>query len=138
YRDFAHAPSKLRATAEAAKQQFPGRRLVACLEIHTFSSLDPAFLKQYAHTFHAPDAAAVYYDPAVSRHKQLPVLDEAAIQTAFERADLRVFSDAAALRHWLEAQPWHDKNLLMMSSGTFGGLDLPALARTLTQPTHTP
>ena len=137
FKDFAHAPSKLRATCEAVREQYPDRRLVACLELHTFSSLNPDFLRQYAHTFHAPDVAVVFYNPHVSQHRRLPVLSEADIQTAFERADLRLFSDPAALDAWLRAEPWRQANLLMMSSGTFEGLDLTGLARHVTQ-TPTP
>ncbi|MFD1469656.1 UDP-N-acetylmuramate--L-alanine ligase [Hymenobacter caeli] len=128
YKDFAHAPSKLRATAGALKQQFPGRRLVACLELHTFSSLNPDFLPQYAHCFDAPDVAVVYFNPHVLEHKRLPPLPPAAVTAAFQRPDLRVITDSHELAEFLHAQPWADTNLLLMSSGTFDGLDLPALA----------
>ncbi|OUJ72869.1 UDP-N-acetylmuramate--L-alanine ligase [Hymenobacter crusticola] len=128
YKDFAHAPSKLKATATALKQQFPQRRLVACLELHTFSSLNPAFLPQYAHTFDAPDVAVVYFNPHVLEHKRLPPLAPEAVQTAFQRPDLKVFTDSQALADFLHQQPWNNANLLMMSSGTFDGLDLAKLA----------
>ena len=128
YKDFAHAPSKLRATARALKQQYPERRLVACLELHTFSSLNPAFLPQYAHCFDAPDVAVVYFNPHVLEHKRLPPLPPEAVQAAFQRPDLQVFTDSQALAEFLQAQQWADANLLLMTSGTFDGLDLPALA----------
>ncbi|RFP66543.1 peptidoglycan synthetase [Hymenobacter lapidiphilus] len=128
YKDFAHAPSKLKATATAFKKQFPKRRLVACLELHTFSSLNPEFLPQYAHTFDAPDVAVVYFNPAVLAHKRLPALPPEAVQAAFQRPDLRVFTDSRELADFLHAQNWADTNLLMMSSGTFDGLDLARLA----------
>lgn len=128
YKDFAHAPSKLKATATAFKKQFPQRRLVACLELHTFSSLNPEFLPQYAHTFDAPDVAAVYFNPQVLAHKRLPALPPEAVQAAFRRPDLRVFTDSRELADFLHAQNWADANLLMMSSGTFDGLDLGQLA----------
>ena len=128
YKDFAHAPSKLRATATAFKQQFPARRLVACLELHTFSSLNPAFLPQYAHCFDAPDVAVVYFNPQVLAHKHLPPLAAEAVAAAFARPDLRVFTDSAALAGFLRSQEWAETNLLLMSSGTFDGLDIPALA----------
>ena len=128
YKDFAHAPSKLKATATAFKKQFPQRKLVACLELHTFSSLNPAFLPQYAHTFDAPDVAVVYFNPHVLEHKRLPPLPPEAVQQAFQRPDLRVFTDSRELAAFLHAQSWHDTNLLMMSSGTFDGLDLGKLA----------
>ena len=128
YKDFAHSPSKLKATATALKQQFPKRRLVACLELHTFSSLNPAFLPQYAHTFDAPDVAVVYFNPHVLEHKRLPALPPEAVQQAFQRPNLQVFTDSKALAEFLHQQNWQDTNLLMMTSGTFDGLDLAALA----------
>ncbi|OWP63317.1 peptidoglycan synthetase [Hymenobacter amundsenii] len=133
YKDFAHAPSKLKATATAFKKQFPQRRLVACLELHTFSSLNPNFLPQYAHTFDAPDVAVVYFNPAVLAHKRLPALPPEAVQAAFQRPDLRVFTDSRELAAFLHGQDWQQANLLMMSSGTFDGLDLVALAETVVQ-----
>jgi UDP-N-acetylmuramate: L-alanyl-gamma-D-glutamyl-meso-diaminopimelate ligase len=132
YKDFAHAPSKLKATAAALKQQFPERRLVACLELHTFSSLNPAFLPQYAHCFDAPDVAVVYFNPQVLAHKRLPPLAAAAVAEAFQRPDIRVITDSAELAAFLRAQSWANTNLLLMSSGTFDGLDLAALATEIT------
>jgi len=134
YKDFAHAPSKLKATATAFKKQYPQRRLVACLELHTFSSLNPAFLPQYAHTFDAPDVAIVYFNPHVLEHKRLPALPPEAVQAAFQRPDLRVFTDSQALAEFLRQQNWQDTNLLMMTSGTFDGLDLSQLADEVTRP----
>jgi UDP-N-acetylmuramate: L-alanyl-gamma-D-glutamyl-meso-diaminopimelate ligase len=132
YKDFAHAPSKLRATAAALKKQFPERRLVACLELHTFSSLNPDFLPQYAHCFDAPDVAVVYFNPHVLEHKRLPPLAPEAVQQAFQRPDLRVFTDSQALAAFLHAQQWPHTNLLLMTSGTFDGLDLAELAAEVT------
>lgn len=132
YKDFAHAPSKLKATSAAFKRQFPERRLVACLELHTFSSLNPAFLPQYAGTFDAPDVAVVYFNPQVLAHKRLPPLSEQQVAEAFQRPDLRVFTDSRQLAAFLHEQNWHNANLLMMTSGTFDGLDLKALAAEVT------
>ncbi|GAA4371379.1 Mur ligase family protein [Hymenobacter saemangeumensis] len=128
YKDFAHAPSKLKATTNALKQQYPQRRLVACLELHTFSSLNPAFLPQYAHCFDAPDLAVVYFNPHVLEHKRLPPLPAATVAEAFQRPDLKVITDSAELAAFLRAQPWDSANLLLMSSGTFDGMDLAGLA----------
>ncbi|GAA3930695.1 UDP-N-acetylmuramate--L-alanine ligase [Hymenobacter algoricola] len=133
YKDFAHAPSKLKATATAFKKQYPKRRLVACLELHTFSSLNPAFLPQYAHTFDAPDVAVVYFNPHVLEHKRLPPLPPEAVQAAFQRPDLKVFTDSKALADFLHEQSWPNANLLMMTSGTFDGLDLNHLAEEITR-----
>ena len=128
YKDFAHAPSKLKATATALRQQFPQRRLVACLELHTFSSLNPDFLPQYAHCFDAPDVAVVYFNPQVLAHKRLPPLAAATVAEAFQRPDIKVITDSAELAAFLRAQEWANANLLLMSSGTFDGMDLVALA----------
>ena len=128
YKDFAHAPSKLKATATALKKQFPQRRLVACLELHTFSSLNPDFLPQYAHCFDAPDVAVVYFNPHVLTHKRLPPLAAATVAAAFQRPDIEVITDSTALAAFLRGQDWRNANLLLMSSGTFDGLDLAGLA----------
>ncbi|GAB3835664.1 UDP-N-acetylmuramate--L-alanine ligase [Hymenobacter jeollabukensis] len=132
YKDFAHAPSKLKATSAALKRQFPDRKLVACLELHTFSSLNPAFLPQYAGTFDAPDVAVVYFNPQVLAHKRLPPLSEVQVAEAFQRPDLRVFTDSRQLAEYLHEQDWQHANLLMMTSGTFDGLDLVQLAGEVT------
>jgi UDP-N-acetylmuramate: L-alanyl-gamma-D-glutamyl-meso-diaminopimelate ligase len=110
------------------KKQFPERRLVACLELHTFSSLNPAFLPQYAHCFDAPDVAVVYFNPHVLEHKRLPPLAPEQVAAAFGRPDLKVFTDSRALAEFLHAQTWANTNLLLMTSGTFDGLDLVGLA----------
>ena len=101
---------------------------MACLELHTFSSLNPDFLPQYAHCFDAPDVAVVYFNPRVLAHKRLPPLPPEAVATAFQRPDLRVFTDSQALAAFLHTQSWADTNLLLMTSGTFDGLDLSELA----------
>jgi UDP-N-acetylmuramate: L-alanyl-gamma-D-glutamyl-meso-diaminopimelate ligase len=132
YKDFAHAPSKLKATSSALKRQFPERRLVACLELHTFSSLNPEFLPQYAGTFDAPDVAVVYFNPQVLAHKRLAPLSELQVAEAFHRPDLRVFTDSQQLAAFLREQHWQHANLLMMTSGTFDGLDLAQLAAEVT------
>ena len=132
YKDFAHSPSKLKATATALKQQFPQRRLVACLELHTFSSLNPAFLPQYAHCFDAPDVAVVYFNPHVLEHKRLPPLAAEAVAAAFQRPDLRVITNSQELADFLHEQQWANANLLLMTSGTFDGLDIAQLGAEIT------
>jgi UDP-N-acetylmuramate: L-alanyl-gamma-D-glutamyl-meso-diaminopimelate ligase len=128
FRDFAHAPSKLEATTEAVKEQFPNRRLVACVELHTFSSLNKYFLDQYRDTFNAPDEAVVYYSPATIKHKKLTPIEPADVVEGFGNPNLRVFTDNQSLKEFLLTQNWHETNLLMMSSGTFNGLNIPDLA----------
>ena len=128
YRDFAHAPSKVGATTSALKQQFPDRTLVAIAELHTFSSLNKAFLKQYRRKLNAADVAVVYYNPLTIEHKKLEPLSEEDIQAAFKRDDLKIFTDSKELEGFLKEQNWENSNLLLMSSGTFGDLDLKELA----------
>ncbi len=133
YKDFAHAPSKLQATTRAVKEQFPDRALVACMELHTYSSLNKNFIGQYEDALKDADTAIVYYDPEVSRHKKLEELSDKDIQEAFDQQDLLVFNDDQKLEEYLKSLDWTGKNLLMMSSGTFGGIDLEALSKTVTQ-----
>ena len=127
YRDFAHAPSKVGATTSALKEQFPDRTLVAVAELHTFSSLNKAFLKQYRRKLNAADVAVVYFNPLTIEHKKLEPLSEEDIQLAFKRDDLKIFTDSKKLEAFLKGQNWDNSNLLLMSSGTFGEMDLESL-----------
>ena len=124
YRDFAHSPSKLKATVSALKEKEPERHLVACMELHTFSSLTASFLAQYAHAMDAADEALVYFNPHAIALKKLPPLTEEMVYAAFQRPDLKVFSDSSALYRHLKAHDWNGKNLLMMSSGNYDGMDV--------------
>jgi UDP-N-acetylmuramate: L-alanyl-gamma-D-glutamyl-meso-diaminopimelate ligase len=133
YRDFAHAPSKVEATTRAMKEQYPSRRLVACAELHTFSSLNKEFLSQYRDKLEAADVAIVFYSPHTVEQKRLEPVSEADIRQAFRRDNLLVFTEREALYDFLIHHTWTDSNLLLMSSGTFGGLDLQVLATTITK-----
>lgn len=124
FKDFAHSPSKLKATVQAVKEQFPDRKLTACMELHTFSSLTVDFLKEYAGSMDAADEAIVYFNPHTLKHKKLPELDRKDVKKAFGRKDLEVYTDSAELRKHLLGQKWRKRNLLMMSSGTFDGIDV--------------
>lgn len=128
YRDFAHAPSKVEATTAALKEQFPDRTLIACAELHTFSSLNKTFLKQYRRKLNAADIAIVYYNPLTLEHKRLEPISEEEIRLAFKRDDLKVFTDSQELAEFLKSVKWENANLLMMSSGTFGDTDLKKLS----------
>lgn len=123
YRDFAHAPSKVEATTAAVKEQFPDRELIACAELHTFSSLNKVFLKQYRRKLNTADVAVVYYNPLTLEHKRMEPISEEDIRTAFKREDLNIFTSAEDLEAFLKQQNWENANLLLMSSGTFGELD---------------
>lgn len=124
YKDFAHAPSKLAATTKALKDQYKDRQLVACLELYTFSSLNKAFLSQYQSTFNAADIAIVYYSPKNLVLKNLETFSAEDVKLAFNRSDLLVFTEIIELKQYLMSIDWNNKNLLMMSSGKFDGLDL--------------
>lgn len=124
YRDFAHSPSKLKATIAALKEKDAVRHLVACMELHTFSSLTESFLQQYAHSMDVADEAIVYFNPHAIALKKLPPITEKMIFDAFKRDDLKVFSDSNALFSLLKSMDWNRKDLLMMSSGNYDGMDV--------------
>ena len=127
YKDFAHSPSKLKATSAAMKKQFSDRKLVACMELHTFSSLSEDFLQQYAHCMDEPDMAIVYFSPAAIAHKNLDPITKEQVHVSFAREDLMVFTDSQKLQYYLKSLDWNCKNLLMMSSGNFDGIDFEIL-----------
>jgi UDP-N-acetylmuramate: L-alanyl-gamma-D-glutamyl-meso-diaminopimelate ligase len=129
YKDFAHSPSKLQATVHAVKNQFPEKKLVAVMELHTFSSLNEDFLEQYAGTMNEADVAIVFYDRETFAHKKMPVLKEKLVEQAFGKNGLNIFTDKSSLESFLLAQNWRNKNLLLMTSGNFAGLDTDELAR---------
>jgi UDP-N-acetylmuramate: L-alanyl-gamma-D-glutamyl-meso-diaminopimelate ligase len=133
YKDFAHAPSKVEATTKAVKAQFPDRQLVACLELHTFSSLNKDFLGEYANKLNAADVPVVYFSPKTLEHKKLPAITPEDIKVHFNNPNLHVFTDNDSLKEFLLAQRWRSSNLLMMSSGTFNGLDFNELAKSILQ-----
>lgn len=128
FKDFAHSPSKLKATVQAVREQFPKRRLIACMELHTYSSLSEGFLDQYAGSMDRADAAIVFYDPHAVQLKRLPPIPPERIQRAFGRKDLRVLTDPIAVLGAVREREEGDAVLLMMSSGNFGGLDLQAVS----------
>lgn len=132
YKDFAHAPSKVEATTGALKEQYPARTLTACLELHTFSSLNKNFLSQYQDTMSAADIPIVYYNPKNIAHKRMEPLDDQTIREAFGLNILHVFHEVIDLKNFLLAQNWKENNLLMMSSGNYDGLNLKELAKQIT------
>lgn len=131
FRDFAHAPSKVEATTEAVKQQYPGQKLLAAVELHTFSSLNRAFLDQYKGALDAADEAVVYFNPHTLASKRLEPIAPDDVLMAFDRPNLRVFTDTAELQTYLLAQRDAADIFLLMSSVTFGGLELDILAEKL-------
>lgn len=133
YRDFAHAPSKLKATVNAVKNQFPERKLVAVQELHTFSSLNKDFISNYAHTFDAADEAIVYLNPKAVSLKKLELMDAKILREGFQREDLMVFTDILLLKAHLEAKEYEQANLLLMSSGNYDDMDLSILKQKINQ-----
>ena len=131
FKDFAHSPSKLKATSSAVKRQYPNHRLVACMELHTFSSLNAQFLKEYAHSMDEPDIALVYFNPHTIEHKRLAPITIEDVKKAFQREDLMVFTDASLVKTVLLEMDWEKSNLLWMTSGNFDGIEISELAQQL-------
>jgi UDP-N-acetylmuramate: L-alanyl-gamma-D-glutamyl-meso-diaminopimelate ligase len=128
YKDFAHSPSKLKATIEAMKAQYPDRYLVACMELHTFSSLNEDFLKEYKDCMKHADDAIVYFNPHTIEHKKLKPISIEQVKEAFGDDKLKVFTQSKQVNGYLKAINWKNKNLLMMTSGNFDGVDFVELA----------
>lgn len=131
YKDFAHSPSKLKATTKAVKDQFDNRTLIACMELHTFSSLNKEFLAQYNGAMATADKAFVYFSPKTLAHKKLATITPEEVKEAFGTENVTVYTDSEALINDLKAINWQNKNLLMMSSGNFNGVDFKELAEEL-------
>ena len=131
YRDFAHAPSKVIATIEAVKQQFPSRKLIGVLELHTYSSLNKEFMYQYKGALEKTDTAVVFYSKHALQIKGLPELPESYVVEGFDKNGLLVMTDKNELEQWLRVQDYSNTNLVLMSSGNYDGIDLPSFAPTL-------
>ena len=125
YRDFAHAPSKVTATVQAVRENFPNHHFIACLELHTFSSLNPDFIGQYSGSMSPADTACVYFNPEVVAHKKLPPLSAEQVKKEFNEPGLHVFDDNQDLKAFLQTNVPQDKPsiLLFMSSGSFDGIN---------------
>jgi len=133
YRDFAHAPSKVKATIEAVKSQFPDRRLIAVLELHTFSSLNEQFLNEYHGAMGPADKAVVFYSRHALELKRLPMLPPEKVMDGFAKDGLTVINEKEELDVWLIQQSYENANLLLMSSGNYDGLDMIGFAKKITQ-----
>lgn len=128
YKDFAHSPSKLKATTEAVKKQFPNRKLIACMELHTFSSLNETFLAQYNGAMALADEAIVYFNPHTIEHKKLKPISIEQVKYAFGGNNLEVMTDSKLIQEKLKSMDWENKNLLLMTSGNFDGMDFKEFA----------
>jgi UDP-N-acetylmuramate: L-alanyl-gamma-D-glutamyl-meso-diaminopimelate ligase len=123
YKDFAHSPSKVMATTQAVKEQYPERKLLACLELHTYSSLNAGFLEEYQGALDAAEEAVVFYSPDAVKIKGLEEVTADQIAQAFKRADIKIFTDPKTFKDYLFTQNFENSALLLMSSGNYGGLD---------------
>lgn len=133
YKDFAHSPSKLKATTQAVRTQFPDRKLIACMELHTFSSLNEDFLSQYAGSMSGADVKIVYFNPHTIAHKKLKEITPEMVKIAFSDKDIKVYTDSAILQKDLQSFVHGKRVFLMMSSGTFDGMNLENLTSQLCQ-----
>ncbi len=131
YKDFAHSPSKLRATVNAVRERYPEKRLIACMELHTFSSLMADFLPQYKDCMAEADMAFVYFNPKVIEHKRLTPITKEEVCEAFGTENVEVFTESAALQERLKGISYSNAALLMMSSGTFDGVNVKEFATEL-------
>ena len=128
YKDFAHSPSKLKATLNAVKEQFPKRELIAVMELHTFSSLNKNFIEEYSGCMDKADMAVVFINKLTFEQKNLEPYEESEVKRAFDNDKLIFFNNSEILVEFLSCINYKSKNLLLMSSGDFGGIDLHALA----------
>lgn len=131
FRDFAHSPSKLNATVNAVKEQFHERKLIAIMELHTFSSLNADFLNEYGGSMDMADIAVVYFNPDVIKHKKLNPITIEQVKKSFQNNKLTVFTDQKDLIDFISTHNLKNKNLLLMSSGNFSGIDLQDFAKNL-------
>ncbi len=131
YKDFAHAPSKVSATVKAVREQFPDMNFIACLELHTFSSLNIKFISEYQNALDSPDYACVYYNEHTLSMKRLPPLNMKDVNEAFNRDDMKVFVNSKDIVSWLNKIKVPNTVYLMMSSGNFDGINFDDLATQL-------
>ncbi|MCR5533392.1 MAG: peptidoglycan synthetase [Paludibacteraceae bacterium] len=131
YKDFAHSPSKLKATVNAVRERYPNKKLVAAMELHTFSSLMADFLPQYKGCMAEADIAFVYFNPKVIEHKRLTPITKEEVRDAFGTKNVEVFTESEALQAKLKSLDYYNTALLMMSSGTFDGINVKQFAEQL-------
>ena len=129
FKDFAHSPSKVKATTEAVKRQYPQRDLIACLELHTYSSLNTEFLQEYKGALNKADKAVVFYSPHAVKIKQLEEVSKEQIGKAFGRDDLIIYTSPEEFKTFLFSQNIEKTAVVLMSSGNYGGLDFEEVKR---------
>ncbi len=129
FKDFAHSPSKLEATLKAVREQYAERKLIACMELHTFSSLSKGFLSHYKNCMKAADVAVAYYNPHALEHKKLPAISDDDVREGFDQDNLHVFHDSDQMQAFVREHFGDKSVLLLMSSGNFNGMDLKEFAQ---------
>ena len=129
FKDFAHSPSKVSATTKAVKEQYSDRTVFACLELHTYSSLNAEFLEQYKGALDYADKAVVFFSPHAVKIKKLDEVSEAQIANAFQRDDLIIYTNPQEFKDFLFSQNLDKTALVLMSSGNYGGLDFDDVKR---------
>ena len=127
FKDFAHSPSKVQATTEAVKKQYAQKDLIACLELHTYSSLNAEFLGEYKGALDKADKAVVFYSPHAVKIKQLDAVTKEQIAHAFDRDDLIIYTDPEDFKAFIFSLDLNNKAIILMSSGNYGGLDFKAV-----------
>ncbi|MFN6015263.1 MAG: UDP-N-acetylmuramate--L-alanine ligase [Flavobacteriales bacterium] len=130
FKDFAHSPSKLKATTKAVKEQFADRKVVACMELHTFSSLKKEFLPHYKDAMKIADEAVVYFSPEVVKHKKLEPITKDLVCDGFG-GSVTVMNETQEVLDYIRSHKWNNAVLLMMSSGNFDGINYEQLGEEL-------
>jgi len=133
YRDFAHAPSKVKASIDAVKEQHPDMQLIAILELHTFSSLNEQFMNEYHGAMDKADIAIVFYSKHALELKRMPNLEKDKVMNGFAKKGLLIMNNKEELWSWLQLQDFRNTDLLLMSSGNYDGLDMLNFANSITQ-----
>ncbi len=123
FKDFAHSPSKVKATLKAVCEQFTNKNVIACLELYTYSSLNSEFLKQYQNALNQANEAIVLYDREALKIKGKSDISEQEIKAAFARADIQVFTNSDDFQQYIYSRNYQNNVLLLMSSGNYGGID---------------
>ncbi|MFT3753033.1 MAG: Mur ligase family protein [Paludibacter sp.] len=129
YRDFAHSPTQLKATIKAVKNQHPDRKLIACFELQTVTSLTDDFLPQYANCMAGVDVAFVYFNPDTVKQLNLNKISSSQVKAAFGGENLTVFTDPNEMQQSIRALKYENSVLLFMTSGTFDGLNLTGITK---------
>ena len=127
FKDFAHSPSKLKATISAVKEQFEGRKIIACMELHTYSSLNKEFIAEYKNCMDGADVKVVFFNPHTIELKRLEKITNEEVKKLFGHDDLVVLNKKDEIEHFLHQQYFTNSVLLLMSSGTFDGMNLPEM-----------